>query len=116
MKQLTKNAREFVDDVVKYIKTDAKSPVVQSELKSALLKVSAEDKSQNEAHVVSAVSLSELEKQEIHSILVKVLGHEIELRSEVDTSMIGGFKITVGDWIFDSSIKNQLDNLRSYLL
>jgi F-type H+-transporting ATPase subunit delta len=115
MKNLDKNARGFIDGVVKYIKTDSKSPVVENELKTLLSKVSEDDRSQSQATVTSAVTLTENEKSTVVAIIEKIVGHPVELICQVNQDLLGGMRISVGDWVLDTSLKKQLEKLRSYL-
>jgi F-type H+-transporting ATPase subunit delta len=116
MKNLDKNARGFIDGVVKYMKTDSKSSVAETELKSLLSKVSEEDRSQSQAIVTSAVVLTESEKATVAAIIEKIVGHAVELKCQVNQDLLGGMRISVGDWVLDTSLKKQLEKLRSYLL
>jgi F-type H+-transporting ATPase subunit delta len=116
MKPLSKDARGFVDSVVKYINKDGKSVIAEQNVRTLLTKVSNEDKKQNQAFVESAVALSDAEKSEIEKIVIHLVGHEIKLETSVRPSLIGGIRITVGDWILDTSLKTQLDDLKSTLL
>ena len=45
--------------------------------------------------------------------LAKQLGKEIDLKTQVDPSIIGGTVIRVGDTVYDGSVKNQLRRARS---
>jgi F-type H+-transporting ATPase subunit delta len=116
MKPLSKDARGFVDSVVKYIKTDGKSATAGQSVRSLLSKVSDEDKKMNKAVVESAIGLTDAEKAEVEKIVMKLVGHEITIETSVRPSLLGGLRITVGDWILDTSLKAQLDDLKSTLI
>lgn len=66
--------------------------------------------------VSSAFELSDAEKSELTSELVKTLGEEVQISWSVDASLIGGLRIRSGDMIFDTSIKASLDKARSALV
>jgi F-type H+-transporting ATPase subunit delta len=40
---------------------------------------------------------------------------KVELKNKIDTRLIGGYKIVIGDTIFDGSILNRLETLRQEL-
>jgi F-type H+-transporting ATPase subunit delta len=45
--------------------------------------------------------------------LARQLGKEIDLRSQIDPTIIGGAVIRVGDTVYDGSVKNQLRRVRA---
>ena len=40
---------------------------------------------------------------------------KVELKNKIDARLIGGYKIVIGDTIFDGSILNRLETLRQEL-
>ncbi|SDG72437.1 F0F1 ATP synthase subunit delta [Klenkia brasiliensis] len=63
---------------------------------------------QSVAHVVSAVELSDAQRQRLTGILERTYGRTIGLQVQVDPSIVGGLVIRVGDEIVDGSIANRL--------
>lgn len=63
------------------------------------------------AHLVTAVPAGELEIK-VRTLLENKLGGEIVLDSSVDPSIIGGFVLTVDDYLLDASVSRQLDQIR----
>lgn len=63
------------------------------------------------AHLVTAVPAGELEIK-VKSLLESRLGGEIVLDSGVDPSIIGGFVLTVDDYLLDASVSRQLEEIR----
>ena len=70
-----------------------------------------------EAHIVSAFDMSEAQAAELLASLAKKFGG-VKLKSHVsvDASLIGGVRVTVGDEVFDTSIKAQLERMRVSLM
>ncbi len=62
--------------------------------------------------IYSAVELDEDAKSQILSKLTDWTKKTILSEYKVDSSLKGGLKIKISDWIFDASIQNQLDKLR----
>jgi F-type H+-transporting ATPase subunit delta len=116
MKPLTKDARGFVEGVVSYLNTDSKSRTVGTKIKSLLTKVSDEDRKQNRATVVSGVKLTASELAQVERIVAKIIGHSVEIDTSVDKKLIGGLRITVGDWILDTSLASNLEELKNVLI
>ncbi|NNC83102.1 MAG: ATP synthase F1 subunit delta [Flavobacteriales bacterium] len=65
------------------------------------------------AEVVSAIPLSEEERNEVLRVVKQIDGRsEVQLKETVDTSIIGGFIITVGDKMVDQSVVGRLEKYR----
>lgn len=61
------------------------------------------------AEVVSAVELSEEQKQSVRERVKSLSGaQEVELATKVDGDLIGGVIIKVGSQVFDASLRGQL--------
>ncbi len=69
-----------------------------------------------EAEVVSAIELTESQKQAIAAALKKRLSREISLSCTTDASLIGGAIIRAGDLVIDGSAAGRLDKLRAELM
>ena len=65
--------------------------------------------------IESAVSLTDLEKQTLHNFLAKLFKRKINLNFSLKLSLLGGLKISVGDWKLDCSLDNQLMQLQRFL-
>jgi F0F1-type ATP synthase delta subunit len=115
MKTLSKDARDFVDGVVKYIKTDSKSITVGSQVRSVLAKVTEAENLENKAVIETAVSFNEIETKSIKEVLERLFGHPIEPKIVVSPKLIGGFCITVGDWVYDATLSSQLKQIKNNL-
>jgi len=69
------------------------------------------------AYVTSAVELKEAQKAQIKERLLATTQYvEFEMNYEVDSSLIGGMIIRIGDRVVDSSIKTQLYELKKQLM
>jgi F-type H+-transporting ATPase subunit delta len=67
------------------------------------------------AHVTSATELSETEQRDLAVALSRTFGHELKLQVVVDSSLIGGLTVRVGDELIDASVARQLDEARRTL-
>lgn len=67
--------------------------------------------------VTTATALPEAEVQAIIDVVKKQLGDAtLEVETQVDPELIGGFTVSVGDMLLDASVKNELKKLRLNLL
>ncbi len=116
MAALHKDARFFVDGITTYLRREgAVGGSVIPRITALFDKVSSSAKGQKIAGVESAVPLTHGEKREIGVLLARLLHHDVELDCHVDTKAIGGFKIQVGDWVVDTTLRGQVDALQNSL-
>ncbi len=67
------------------------------------------------ALVTSAVPLTEAEQQAVNAKLAGQFGPDLEMRFEVDASLLGGVRLRVGDRVIDGSVAGKLAALRDHL-
>jgi len=63
------------------------------------------------ASVRTAVPLDDSMRHQIAEKLSASLGRQVRLEEQVDTDLIGGMVIRVGDTVFDGSVANRLDQM-----
>jgi F-type H+-transporting ATPase subunit delta len=68
------------------------------------------------ARAVTAVPLSDTERESLTQRLRQQTGHEITLETEVDPSLIGGVVVQIGDRLVDASTRARLKALRQSLV
>lgn len=68
-----------------------------------------------DAKVTSARELSEQEKLELSKTLERVTGKRVQMQYQLDTSLIGGTTVRIGSTIYDGSVREQLNRLRTRL-
>src|SRR5690606_5244238 len=64
-----------------------------------------------DVRIVSAVQLSEQQRQRFIAALTKRLQREVRVHCEVDPSLIGGAIVRAGDFVIDGSLKARLERL-----
>lgn len=68
-----------------------------------------------EAQIISAQEVDEAQKANIAKALKARLGREINIKTRVDESLIGGAIIQAGDLVIDGSIRGRLDKMAGAL-
>ncbi|MBN2365785.1 MAG: ATP synthase F1 subunit delta [Calditrichaeota bacterium] len=63
------------------------------------------------AHELTDEQLSSLKKQ-----LDRYSGQDVVLEQQVDSGLLGGFIVRIGDTVIDTSIRNQLNKLRETMV
>jgi F-type H+-transporting ATPase subunit delta len=69
-----------------------------------------------EAVVTSAQPLSAEEGAALRARVEAMTGTAVNLRSEVDPTLIGGLTVRVGDQLLDASVRGRLERLRHQLV
>jgi F-type H+-transporting ATPase subunit delta len=67
------------------------------------------------AEVRVAVPLSDAKRSLLAEALERATGHPVELKVDVDPSVIGGVVARVGDEVFDGSLASRLTEAKQYL-
>ena len=65
--------------------------------------------------VVSAVQLSDVQKNKLASALSAKLEREVNMQASIDVSLIGGAVVRAGDIVIDGSICGKLSKLAQVL-
>ncbi len=66
-----------------------------------------------EATLITAETADAATQSKVIAQLKTTLGREIDLQVRVDPNIIGGMMVRVGDTVYDSSVSNQLEQLRT---
>ena len=69
-----------------------------------------------EAVVTSAFPLTKQQAETLKEKLAELTGKKIIMKEKVDTALIGGFTVQMGDRLIDGSIARQLETLRSQMM
>ena len=69
-----------------------------------------------EALATSAAPLTEAETTALQRKVAKMTGSTVDLRVEIDDSLIGGLTVRVGDTLYDASVRGRLERLRERLV
>ena len=67
------------------------------------------------AHIESALPLTPEQTSELTAALEKRFGKKIEATVSVNSTLIGGARVTVGDAVIDGSVQAKLDAMRAQL-
>lgn len=68
------------------------------------------------AQVVSAVPLTDAEQRQLHAELERMTGKTIRLTAQVDSRLLGGALVRIGDRVIDRSVKSLLEAVEHRLL
>ncbi len=69
-----------------------------------------------EITVRPAVKLDDEVKSNIQSLFEKKLERNVDIKEEVDPSLIGGFQVRVNNTVYDATVLNKLNKMRKVLV
>jgi F-type H+-transporting ATPase subunit delta len=67
------------------------------------------------ATATSAAPLTDIERKALTARLEQMTGGRIALETDIDTSLLGGLVVRVGDRLIDGSVRGRLERLRNQL-
>ena len=74
--------------------------------------LAAEERGRRVAKVRSAVELDEGEFARLTQALERTAGHPVEVRVQIDPTLLGGMAVEIGDTVIYGSVRRRLDQLR----
>ena len=77
--------------------------------------LAAEERGRRVAEVRSAVELDEDEYTRLVEALERTAGRPVEVRVQIEPSLLGGMAVEIGDTVIDGSVRHRLDQLREAL-
>ncbi len=104
--KLNEQGQNLIKVLVEYNRMD----VLQA-IASAFEELKAQDEGVLDAQIIAAGKPSAAEVKDLVKRLEVKFGKKIEAIVSVDSELIGGIKIIVGDTVIDASVKGQLQNL-----
>ena len=64
------------------------------------------------AKVTSATKLTQAQLTQLKSQLKKATGKPVEIETDIDPDLLGGFVVRLGSRLFDASLKTKLEDMR----
>jgi F-type H+-transporting ATPase subunit delta len=104
--KLNENAQNLIKVLVEYGRLSILPAIV-----TAFEELKAQDEGTLDAQIIAAAKPSAAEIKDLVKRLEAKFGKKIEANVSVDSELIGGIKIIVGDTVIDASVKGQLQNL-----
>jgi F-type H+-transporting ATPase subunit delta len=85
-------------------------------IRRALHELSDERAARLRVHVDSAIALTDEFQARIKDVVQRLFKLEPVLVLHVDSAMLGGLKVRIGDKVYDASLRTRIDNLRNQLI
>ena len=113
---MNKDARGFVNGIVDYLRRDSATSGDVPKVRELFRKVTTDALHEKYAQVETSISLTEEEKKSLEGWLARLAGRHIQLVIRMNAKLLGGFRVTVGDWVVDTTLKYQLAKMTESLL
>lgn len=104
------NARNFIQMLV----ANNRLPTI-GEVQRLYEQLKSEDQGIMEAHIASAYPLDDEQLKNIVSLLAKQYNKKVSPTVDVDSDLIGGIKVQVGDKVWDASVRGRLQDMAATL-
>ena len=82
----------------------------------SFLKICLKKRGEIEASLISSKELSQPELEKISKDLSESIGSTLKFNYKIDTKLIGGFKLQLGSFMIDTSIKNKLKKIEQMMI
>lgn len=116
MTRLTTDARFFLDGVTKYLKGSSADRSMLPRVSAAFERMTSSAKREKTAMVESAVALTAREKDDVSRFLSRLLTHPVTVECRINRELIGGLRIQIGDWIVDTSLLRQIEDMKAMMV
>jgi F-type H+-transporting ATPase subunit delta len=107
---LSETVRNFI-----YVLVDHRRTEILGDIRQAIEAELNEREGIVEAQVTSARELSETEKQKLVGAIEELTQRRVEAKFGSDAALVGGAVVQIGSTIYDGSVREQLERLRSAL-
>lgn len=78
----------------------------------SLVKIAAADVGRVVAEVRTAIDLTDDQKTRLTAAIERATGRQVDLKTVVDPTVLGGVVTTVGDTVIDGSVRSRLEQLK----
>jgi len=81
-----------------------------------LVELAAQERGRRVAEVRAAIALDESETARLAAALGSLVDRSVEVRTILDSSVIGGVLISVGDFVIDGTVRFRIERLRDLMV
>lgn len=81
----------------------------------SLVQLAAEERNKAVAEVRSPIPLDGDQREKLKDAIARATGKQVELKVLVDSSVVGGLLVRVGDQVFDGTVRRRLQMAREHV-
>lgn len=105
---------EVIEGLIDFIK-DSPFDDLSNKLTFELKKTAREEEEAARAYIYSVKKIDSEFLISIKNKLERLFNKKITVREIIQPELIGGLKIKVGDWVYDASVRSELNNIKKDL-
>jgi F-type H+-transporting ATPase subunit delta len=113
--ELTEGGDEFVRNLLQLL-VDKSRESEASAIYRAFVEMVEQAEGLVRVEVVTAVPLTPSLQEALRAKIASSLGKTVELKLSVDSELLGGLRLRIGDRVADASVRHRLDRLRELLI
>jgi F-type H+-transporting ATPase subunit delta len=98
-----------------YVLTDHHRTALLANVLDAFREILRQRQGIAQAEISTAVEMSAAQKKNLGKTLEKLTGKKVEAQYSLDPALLGGAVVRIGSTIYDGSLRNQLNSLRTRL-
>ena len=114
-KHASKESSSVVAGILGFLSDSGKTNLLSS-VSEVLDEVVDKTKHADEIIVTSPVLLTRVEMKRVRAVVSGFLKRDLPAVNRIDTRLIGGFGIRVGDFFLDASLASEVTNLKQLIL
>jgi F-type H+-transporting ATPase subunit delta len=114
-KKTSSESSQVVEGIVDFLSESGKSELLPS-VTQDLEDLVDESKKANEIIVTSARGMSTSQLEKLQKIINTYLDRDLPVQNQIDSALLGGFSVKVGDFFLDATITNEIQNLKRRLI
>ena len=111
-----KDAKQLADTFISFLEKHGSLDQLGEVIEALNIYYEREIKKQDVAIVRTATMLSDTEQSDLISHLREIFGRNLSLDIRVDSSVVGGFSVQVGDVVIDKTLRSKLVEVKNALL
>jgi F0F1-type ATP synthase delta subunit len=109
---MKKNNTKQINEALDLLNSEVKDVFVD-DLQLSIERAIDKAKGKANALIESAVVLSGPEKAKVEKLITEILKRTVEVTYGVKPTLLGGIKISVGDWKLDATLLHQIETMKN---
>jgi F-type H+-transporting ATPase subunit delta len=105
------DVKQFVSNITRYVKDTSGNEFALPKVQKLFETLSSRAAGERIAYITTAIELSDVDKDSIKQAVSHLIGRELSISVLVDKTVLGGIKISIGDWVYDGTLSYQLSTL-----
>jgi F-type H+-transporting ATPase subunit delta len=84
-------------------------------VKELVRRLRAEQEGKKHAIVTTVIPLNQEERERTEKAIERMIGKPVYIENQLDPNVLAGLIVSIGDWVYDASLKGRLTRLQNTL-